>query len=79
MSGKEDEDYWLRNCQGFRVYTDTKRIGVVQDVVIDPTSMAPASLLVRTGILRLGVRIIPVAAIRHFDAKAMRLVVQAAD
>ena len=70
----EDEDYWLRNCQGFRVYTDTKRIGVVQDVVIDPTSMAPASLLVRTGIFRLGVTVIPVEAVRHFDAKAMRLV-----
>jgi hypothetical protein len=68
----EDEGYWLRNCQGFRVESGGKRIGVVDDVLFGRHS-EPATLLVRTGLFRLGLRAISVAEIERIDPRGLRI------
>jgi uncharacterized protein YrrD len=68
----DDAAYWLRNCQGFRVEAAGKKIGVVDDVVFGRES-EPATLLVRTGLFRLGVRAIPVDEIESIDPQRLRI------
>jgi hypothetical protein len=68
----EDSAYWLRNCQGFRVEVAGKKIGVVDDVLFGQHS-EPATLLVRTGLFRLGLRAISVDEIEAIDPKALRI------
>jgi uncharacterized protein YrrD len=71
--------YWVRNCQGFRVYSGGKRIGVVQDVLFGAQPGVPEALLVQTGLLRLGVRVIDVQTIQELEPQATRLVVASAE
>ena len=66
------ETYWLRNCQGFRVEQGGKKLGVVDDVLFGRQS-EPTTLLVRTGIFRLGLRAIPVDEIDAIDPRGLRV------
>jgi hypothetical protein len=68
----EDAAYWLRNCQGFRVEAGGKRVGVVDDVLFSQQS-EPATLLVRTGLFRMGLRAIPVDEIATIDPRSLRI------
>jgi hypothetical protein len=62
----DQRTYWLRNCQGFRVEQGGKKVGVVDDVMFGRQS-EPATLIVRTGLFRLGLRAIPVDQIETID------------
>jgi hypothetical protein len=68
----EDSAYWLRNCQGFRVEVAGKKVGVVDDVLFGQQS-EPATLLVRTGLFRLGLRAISVDEIEAIDPQVLRI------
>lgn len=68
----EDAAYLLRNCQGFRVEYGGKRVGIVDDVLFGQKS-EPATLLVRTGLFRLGLRAISVDEIESIDPRALRI------
>jgi hypothetical protein len=68
----EDSAYWLRNCQGFRVEQGGKKVGVVDDVLFGRRS-EPATLLVRTGLFRLGLRAISVDDIKSIDPRGLRI------
>jgi hypothetical protein len=73
--GVDQRTYWLRNCQGFRVEQGGKKLGVVDDVLFGRQS-EPATLLVRTGVFRLGLRAIPVDEIDTIDPRALRITVK---
>jgi hypothetical protein len=64
--------YWLRNCQGFRVESGGRKVGVVDDVLFGKQSQ-PATLLVRTGLFRLGLRVISVDEIETIDPRNLRI------
>jgi uncharacterized protein YrrD len=68
----DDAGYWLRNCQGFRVEANGKKLGVVDDVLFGQHS-EPATLLVRTGLFRLGLHAISVDEIESIDPRALRI------
>jgi hypothetical protein len=68
----EDAAYWLRNCQGFRVESAGRKLGVVDDVLFGRHS-EPATLLVRTGLFRLGLRAISVEEIEAIDPRGLRI------
>ena len=68
----EDAAYLLRNCQGFRVEAGGKRVGIVDDVLFGQKS-EPATLLVRTGLFRLGLRAISVDEIETIDSRSLRI------
>jgi hypothetical protein len=67
--GADQRTYWLRNCHGFRVEQGGKKVGVVDDVLFGQHS-EPATLLVRTGLFRLGLRAIAVDEIDTIDPRA---------
>lgn len=73
----EDAGYWLRNCQGFRVESAGKKLGVVDDVLFGQQS-EPATLLVRTGLFRLGLRAVSVDEIESIDPRTLRITLRAA-
>jgi uncharacterized protein YrrD len=66
----DDVGYWLRNCQGFRVEVAGRKLGVVDDVLFGQQS-EPATLLVRTGLFRLGLHAISVDAIESIDPRGL--------
>jgi hypothetical protein len=68
----EDAGYWLRNCQGFRVDAGGQKVGVVDEVLFGRQS-EPATLLVRTGLFRLGLRAISVDEIETIDPRSLRI------
>jgi hypothetical protein len=71
-----DRVYWLRECRGFTVVAEGRRLGVVDDVLFGPDTTVPEHLLVRTGFLaRRRVRI-PAAAIDDIDPRRRRLVLR---
>jgi hypothetical protein len=74
----EDAGYWLRNCQGFRVDVAGKKLGVVADVLFGQNS-EPATLLVRTGLFRLGLRAISVDEIETIDPRSLRITLRTDD
>ena len=47
-----DTDYWLRHCEGFRVESDRRRLGVVECVAADDALEGADVVAVRTGGLR---------------------------
>jgi hypothetical protein len=73
----DDAAYWLRNCQGFRVESGGKRVGVVDDVLFGRQS-EPATLLVRTGLFRMGLRAISVDEIETIDPRTLRITLHSA-
>jgi hypothetical protein len=70
--GADQRAYWLRNCQGFRVEQGGKKLGVVDDVLFGRQS-EPATLLVRSGLFRLGLRAVSVDEVETIDPRALRI------
>jgi hypothetical protein len=68
----DERTYWLRNCQGFRVEQGGKKLGVVDDVLFGRHS-EPATLLVRTGLFRLGLHAISVDEVETIDPRGLRV------
>jgi hypothetical protein len=72
----DERTYWLRNCQGFRVERGGKKLGVVDDVLFGRHS-EPATLLVRTGLIRLGLHAISVDEVETIDPRGLRITLKA--
>jgi hypothetical protein len=73
MSELQDRAYWLRNCGGFRVYQNGRKVGIVTDCLLDHGTREAASLLISSGLFRLTSRVLAVSAVAHIDAAAMRI------
>jgi uncharacterized protein YrrD len=72
----DERTYWLCNCQGFRVEQGGKKLGVVDDVLFGRNS-EPATLLVRTGLFRLGLHAISVHEVETIDPRALLITLRA--
>jgi hypothetical protein len=53
-----DENYWLGNCEGFRVEARGRKIGTVEHVVF--SGDRPVQLSVCSGMLRLRSKLVPI-------------------
>jgi hypothetical protein len=69
-----DEDsrvYWLRTCEGFRVYSKDGQVGVVEEVRC--SNKQPEALAVRTGLFRTRLLIVPVDEVKRVDPREKRV------
>jgi hypothetical protein len=57
---KVGDDYWLRNCHGFRVDSPTGRRGIVEDVLYGADRDHPLALAVRGGLFGQRLEFIPI-------------------
>jgi hypothetical protein len=78
MVAADQRTYWLRNCQGFRVEQGGKKLGVVDDVLFGRQS-EPATLLVRSGLFRLGLRAVSVDDVETIDPRRLCITLRATD
>jgi hypothetical protein len=74
--GADQRTYWLRNCQGFRVEQGGKKLGVVDDVLFGRLA-EPATLLVRSGLFRLGLRAVSVDEVETIDPRRLCITLRA--
>jgi hypothetical protein len=70
-------DYWLRHCDGFVVERDSRRLGVVEEVLTRDGALA-AALVVRGGVLGRRVALVPADAVQRIVPRALRVVLHAA-
>lgn len=54
------DDYWLAQCEGYRVVSADGRLGTVFGVRFDPETGALVALRVHTGLLRRHLQILPI-------------------
>lgn len=54
------DDYWLAQCEGYRVLSRDGHLGTVFGVRFDPETGALVALRVRTGLLRRHLLIVPI-------------------
>ena len=73
----EQAAYWLRRCQGFRIDSEGRRIGVVEDVLYGAEYDRPSALLVRTGIFKRKLEAIPLEHIEAIYPREQRLSLRA--
>ena len=73
----EQAAYWLRRCQGFRVESDGRRIGIVEDVLYGAEHDRPSALLVRTGMLKRRLEAISLEDVEEIFPRAQRLSLRA--
>ena len=73
----EQAAYWLRRCQGFRVESDGRRIGIVEDVLYGAEHDRPSALLVRTGMLKRRLEAISLEDVEAIFPRAQRLTLRA--
>lgn len=73
----EQAAYWLRRCQGFRVESDGRRIGIVEDVLYGAEHDRPSALLVRTGMLKRRLEAISLEDVEAIFPRAQRLSLRA--
>ena len=73
----EQAAYWLRRCQGFRVQSDGRRIGIVEDVLYGAEHDRPSALLVRTGMLKRRLEAISLEDVEEIFPRAQRLSLRA--
>jgi hypothetical protein len=69
-----DEDsraYWLRTCEGFRVYSKDGQLGVVEEVRC--SNKQPEALAVRTGLFRTRLLIVPVDEVKRIVPREKRV------
>jgi hypothetical protein len=64
-----EQAYWLRRCQGFRVDSEGRRIGIVEDVLYGAEHDRPSAFLVRTGIFK---RKLEAISLEHVEAIYLR-------
>jgi hypothetical protein len=73
----EQAAYWLRRCQGFRVDSEGRRIGTVEDVLYGAEHDRPSALLVRTGIFKRRLEAISLEDVEAIYPRAQRLSLRA--
>jgi hypothetical protein len=79
FGGTGDLDYWLRNCEGFRVErADGGRVGVVEGVRFGSRADRPDVLVVRAGLFGRRELEIAAAAVREVVPREKRVVVASA-
>jgi hypothetical protein len=72
-SAREDlSAYWLRTCEGFRVDSKNGRLGIVEEVRLSPAKQ-PEALVVRTGLFRLRLEIVPVGHVQRVIPRRKRV------
>jgi hypothetical protein len=69
--------YWLRTCEGFRVDSRNGRVGVVEEVRIS-ADKEPEALVVRTGLFRLRLEIVPTSDVERVVPRRKRVLLRAA-
>jgi uncharacterized protein CbrC (UPF0167 family) len=67
-------EYWLRHCEGFRVFTPDGEVGFVEAVELKPDGDA-AALVVRFGEMFTHDVIVPVDEVEEFDPVAERITI----
>ena len=65
-------DFWLRRCEGFRVFVDGGAIGFVENV-LDSDDDEPTALVVRVGTVSAHVREVRVEAVDALDPAGERV------
>jgi len=70
------EEYWLRRCHGFRVDGPNGRIGTVADILYGAEHDRPSALLLRTGLLRQRLEIVPAEEIAAIYPRLERVRLQ---
>jgi hypothetical protein len=75
-AGEDLSAYWLRTCEGFRVDSKNGRVGVVEEVRL--SGARPAALVVRTGLFRLRLEIVPVSNVERVIPRRKRVLVRSA-
>ena len=71
-----DEDYWLRNCEGFYVDGPAGRLGVVERLVYRTRADRPDIVAVALGMWRARIAEVPVADITEVWPAQGRLVLR---
>ena len=72
----EQAAYWLRRCQGFRVDSERRRIGIVEDVLYGAEHDRPSALLVRGGIFKRRLEAISLDDVEAIYRRAHRISVR---
>jgi PRC-barrel domain len=67
-------DFWLRHCEGFRVFAESEPIGFVEDV-LESEDGEPTALVVRVGEVFTHLLEVPVEAIDAFDPARERVLI----
>jgi hypothetical protein len=73
----EQAAYWLRRCQGFRVDSEGRRIGIVEDVLYGAEHDRPSAFLVRTGMFKRKLEAISLDDVEAIYPRAQRLSLRA--
>jgi hypothetical protein len=68
--------YWLRECHGFQVDSQGRRLGVVEDVLYGAELDRPSALAVRGGLFGTRLEIVPVEAVDEISPRAKRIAVR---
>jgi hypothetical protein len=67
-----DRDYWLEHCEGYKVASPVRALGVVEEV-IPPADDRPRLLAVRGGLLGRRRMLVPTSDVAVVVPRAMRL------
>jgi hypothetical protein len=70
------DTYWLRHCHGFRVDSEERRLGVVEDVLYGAELDRPAALAVRGGLFGGRLEIVPVESVDEISPRAKRIAIR---
>jgi hypothetical protein len=65
-------DYWLRHCEGYRVFAGEEPIGYVEEIAFGPDE-EPAALVVRVGETFTHLLTVAVDAVEGFDPMGERV------
>ena len=72
-----DRDYWLCRCEGFRVESGDRRLGVVEGVRYRRFHDRPDQLVVRGGLLGTRVAAVPIEDVLEIDPPQLLVRVRA--
>jgi hypothetical protein len=67
--------YWLRTCEGFRVDSKNGRLGIVEEVLLSPAKQ-PQALVMRTGLFRLRLELVPVDDVERVIPRRKRVLLR---
>ena len=72
-----DRDYWLAHCEGYKVQSPIRGLGIVEEV-IPPADDQPGLLAVRGGLLGRRRILVPTSDVALVVPRAMRLFLRSA-
>ena len=73
---KVDRDYWLGRCEGYRVESARRRIGIVESMTFVSRADRPDALVLRTGFLRRKPLVVPITDVVEIIPRELRIVVR---